>query len=251
MKIVNAYPYEKVSIGRQGEDHATQIRFSILDMITALGEGGTFNIIVTLPQNGGSYIAGTVDREQITSDGVTSNGNFLLWTVEAEDTALYGEGQCEVVYTNNGRSKSQVYTTMVLESLGNESTPDGAAGMGWFNKAMAAKAQVDAALTEANARINQANAAIAQANDLLTNVQANNNTIAQTAAQSAITKAESWAVGGTQTRLGENVNNSKYYAEQSQAALGNVLEALNGFQLDVNALDGSVKITYDTDKVVN
>lgn len=239
MKIVNAYPYEKVSIGRQGEDHATQIRFGILDMITALGEGGTFDIIVTLPQNGGSYIAGTVDREQITSDGVTSNGNYLLWTVEAEDTALYGEGKCEVVYTNNGRSKTQIYTTMVLESLGNEETPDGTAGMGWFNKAMAAKAQVEAALAEANQRINEANAAIAQANDLLDNVESSATTIASSAAGTAIATAT------------QKAQESAASATAAAGAMGNILEALNGFQLNLNAVDNSVTLTYDTDKVVS
>ena len=239
MKIVNAYPYEKVSIGRQGEDHATQIRFGILDMITALGEGGTFDIIVTLPQNGGSYIAGTVDREQITSDGVTSNGNYLLWTVEAEDTALYGEGKCEVVYTNNGRSKTQIYTTMVLESLGNEETPDGTAGMGWFNKAMAAKAQVEAALAVANQRINEANAAIAQANDLLDNVESSAATIASSAAGTAIATAT------------QKAQESAASATAAAGAMGNILEALNGFQLNLNAVDNSVTLTYDTDKVVS
>ena len=240
MKIVNAYPYEKVSIGRQGEDHATQIRFGILDMITALGEGGTFDIIVTLPQNGGSYIAGTVDREQVENQGgATTNGNYLLWTVEAEDTALYGEGKCEVVYTNNGRSKTQIYTTMVLESLGNEETPDGTAGMGWFNKAMAAKAQVEAALAEANQRINEANAAIAQANDLLDNVESSAASIASSAAGTAIATAT------------QKAQESAASATAAAGSMGNILEALNGFQLNLNAVDNSVTLTYDTDKVVS
>lgn len=239
MKVVNAYPYEKVAIGRQGESQATQIRFGILDMITALGEGGTFNIIVTLPQNGGSYIAGTVDREQITNEGVTSNGNFLLWTIDAEDTSLYGEGKCEVVYTNNGRSKSQIYTTMVLESLGNEETPDGTAGMGWFDKAMAAKVQVEEALAEANLRIAEANAAIAQANELLNSVESSAASIASTAAGTATATAT------------QKAQESAASADAAAGAMGNILEALNGFQLNLNASDNSVTLTYDTDKVVS
>lgn len=251
MKIVNAYPYEKVAIGRQGEDQATQIRFGILDMITALGEGGTFEIIVTLPQNGGSYIAASVDREQVTNDGVTTNGNYLLWTVEAEDTALYGEGRCEVVYTNDGRSKSQIYNTMVLESLGNEETPDVTAGMGWFDRAMAAKAQVDEALATATLRISEAEAAIAAANDMLGNVQTNAAAIATAAAGEATTAAESWAIGGTGTRTGEDTDNSKYYAEQSSTAFGNILYALNGFRLELDTTDNSVDLVYDDERAVN
>ena len=43
---------------------------------------------------------------------------------------------------------------------------------------------------------------------------------AQAAASSADaskTQSESWAIGGTQTRTGEDTNNSKYFSEQSQA----------------------------------
>lgn len=252
MKIVNAYPYEKVAIGRQGEDRATQIRFAILDMITALGEGGVFEIIVTLPQNGGSYIAGTVDREQVENEGgATTNGNYLLWTIEAEDTQLYGEGLCEVVYTNDGRSKSQIYTTMVLESLGNEETPDVTIGMGWFDRAMSAKAQVDEALVTATQRISEAEAAVAAANDLLGNVQTNATAIASAAAGEATTAAESWAIGGTGTRTGEDTDNSKYYAEQSESAFGNILYALNGFRLELDTTDNSVDLVYDEERAVN
>lgn len=45
---------------------------------------------------------------------------------------------------------------------------------------------------------------------------------AEQAAQSASTYAESWAVGGTGTREGEDTNNAKYWSEQAQGAVAGV-----------------------------
>jgi len=45
---------------------------------------------------------------------------------------------------------------------------------------------------------------------------------AEQAAQSASVYAESWAVGGTGTREGEDTNNAKYWSEQAQGAVAGV-----------------------------
>jgi len=45
---------------------------------------------------------------------------------------------------------------------------------------------------------------------------------AEQAARSASTYAESWAVGGTGTREGEDTNNAKYWSEQAQGAVAGV-----------------------------
>jgi hypothetical protein len=45
---------------------------------------------------------------------------------------------------------------------------------------------------------------------------------AEQAARSASTYAESWAVGGTGTREGEDTNNAKYWSEQAQSAVAGV-----------------------------
>lgn len=50
---------------------------------------------------------------------------------------------------------------------------------------------------------------------------------AQASSESA-TLAESWAVGGTGTREGEDTNNSEYWAQQSQAAANNRVASFNG-----------------------
>lgn len=239
MNVVVAKKYNKISLGRQGESNATQIRFDILDMVTALGDGedGVFEIIVSLPQSMGQYLAGSITR----------NGNYLLWTITSEDTQYYGEGECEVVYSYNGRSMSIIYKTMILESLGNEESPETSAGMGWFDRAMAAKTSVDEGLATVNAKISEADAKIDEAQDLLDNVEENVTAIATAASNTAISAAESWAVGGTGTRTGEDTDNSKYYAEESKATFADILTALGGFRFELNGTDNSVKLKYDSD----
>lgn len=48
------------------------------------------------------------------------------------------------------------------------------------------------------------------------------------AASASATLAESWAVGGTGTREGEDTNNSEYWAQQSQDAANNRVASFNG-----------------------
>lgn len=48
------------------------------------------------------------------------------------------------------------------------------------------------------------------------------------AASASATLAESWAVGGTGTREGEDANNSEYWAQQSQDAANNRVASFNG-----------------------
>lgn len=47
-------------------------------------------------------------------------------------------------------------------------------------------------------------------------------------AQQDSKKAESWAVGGTGTRTGEDTNNAKYWSEQAQNAAGGGVSSFNG-----------------------
>lgn len=49
-----------------------------------------------------------------------------------------------------------------------------------------------------------------------------------TAAASSATLSESWAVGGTGTRAGEDTNNAEYWAGQAQAAAGSAVSSFNG-----------------------
>lgn len=50
----------------------------------------------------------------------------------------------------------------------------------------------------------------------------------ETAAEDYAKTSESWAVGGTGTREGENVNNAMYWAEQAHSAAGGGVTSFNG-----------------------
>lgn len=49
-----------------------------------------------------------------------------------------------------------------------------------------------------------------------------------TASAGSAVLSESWAVGGTGTRTGENTNNAKYWSDQAQAAAGGGVTSFNG-----------------------
>jgi cell division septum initiation protein DivIVA len=73
---------------------------------------------------------------------------------------------------------------------------------------------------------NSATRAAASATSASTSAQ--NCATIETSVREGVTLAESWAVGGTNTREGEDTNNSKYYAEQASAAASSATVAQTG-----------------------
>lgn len=84
-----------------------------------------------------------------------------------------------------------------------------------------------ASSSETNAHTSEVNAAASEANAKDSETKAksseDNAALSEASAADSATLSESWAVGGTNTREGEDTNNSKYYADQAQASL----EAIN------------------------
>lgn len=84
-----------------------------------------------------------------------------------------------------------------------------------------------ASSSETNAHTSEVNAAASEANakDSETNAKSSedNAALSEASAADSATLSESWAVGGTNSRQGEDSDNAKYYAEQAQASL----EAIN------------------------
>ena len=71
-----------------------------------------------------------------------------------------------------------------------------------------------------------------------------------TTAAAKATLSESWAVGGTNTRTGEDTNNAKYWSEQAQAAAGGGVTSFNSRTGVVTPQDGDyitslTKAEYD------
>ncbi len=104
------------------------------------------------------------------------------------------------------RSEMQGYTTAAATSATNAATSETKAHTSEVNAATSATnahtSEVNAATSETNASVSETKAAMSEAN-----------------ANNSATLSESWAVGGTGTRSGENTDNSKYYAQQAEASL--------------------------------
>lgn len=102
-----------------------------------------------------------------------------------------------------------------------------------------AKASEDNAKDSEDAASQAALDAIAEANKATT--QANK-------ADARATEAESWAVGGTNTRAGEDTNNAKYWASQAQAIVG--IGIATTTKAGIVKPDGST-ITVDSDGTIH
>lgn len=101
-----------------------------------------------------------------------------------------------------------------------------AAKTGAANAATAAAESQSAAAASKNAAKDSKDAAAASAQGASNSASA----AAQSAADAVGAKkaAESWAVGGTGTREGEDVNNAKYWCESAQAAAGGGVTSFKG-----------------------
>jgi hypothetical protein len=93
-----------------------------------------------------------------------------------------------------------------------------------------AKTAAESAKTAAQSAQSKAESAQAKAATSATDAQKSATAAAQSAAQvTANSKAaESWAVGGTGTREGEDSNNAKYWCESAQAIAGGGVSSFNG-----------------------
>ena len=94
----------------------------------------------------------------------------------------------------------------------------------------AAQTAAESAKTAAQSAQSKAESAQAKAATSATDAQKSATAAAQSAAQvTANSKAaESWAVGGTGTREGEDNNNAKYWCESAQAIAGGGVSSFNG-----------------------
>ena len=113
--------------------------------------------------------------------------------------------------------------------------------------AAASSSAADAANTAAQAAKTAAETASTSAQGHATNAQASASAAAasENAAEGYATNSQSWAVGGTGTRPGENTNNAKYWCESAAAAAGGGVTSFNGRAGAVSAQAGD----YDAEMV--
>lgn len=122
---------------------------------------------------------------------LTTEGNVATWSLSSADTQYKGWGAAQLVYTvGEAIKKSAVYRTLNNASLGDSTDPP-EPWETWVDEVIAA-----------------GNAAQEAAED----------------ASSAATLSQSYAVGGTGTRTGEDTDNAKYYSEQAYSSVEQAIE---------------------------
>ena len=92
----------------------------------------------------------------------------------------------------------------------------------------ASSSETNARASELNAAASESNAALSEANSASS--EANAATSESNAADSA-TLAESWAIGGTNSRTGEDTDNAKYYAERAEEARDSINSGFIRFEV--------------------
>lgn len=81
---------------------------------------------------------------------LTVDGNSAYWTVTESDVSIPGNGRCELEWlVDDTVVKSEIYGTMVLDSLKDGPEPPDAAGKAWYEKIEAEIGNLDDLKTEA------------------------------------------------------------------------------------------------------
>lgn len=250
MKYVDAVGRETIQLGRQGENDATVVRFPISGWEQTYGHG-SYEVLHQRCMDTVPYLV-----------PITVDDEYVNWTVQSADVAYVGRGRAELVYTVNGIiAKSVVYNTTTLKSI------DGAgvyppAYESRINDLIEAAGTIDGTVEQAEAARDAAIVAQEAAEDAQEDAETAQSLAedardealdAQSAAEAAVSDAEqhsgdaagyaqlseSWAVGGTGTRQGEDVNNSKFWAEMAQQQA----EASGYIFANVNEQTGRLEIT--------
>nr|DAH84461.1 MAG TPA: hypothetical protein [Caudoviricetes sp.] len=103
---ITAVPGKVLMLGRQGENLARKVIFSVSGVRAEFGDGA-FRLSARRAGESNVYPA-----------AVTENGDTVEWSLTAADTQNAGRGQCELAYyAGDVRLKTWVYDTAVAKSL--------------------------------------------------------------------------------------------------------------------------------------
>lgn len=125
MRTVYAQKNKKIILGRQGEDRAVRVVWpGIVSEWSSLYGGGSFQLSVRRFGDENAYPV-----------VVEVNGDDIRFTVTSAETAIAGNGKCELTYIANGTiAKSATWETVVLNSLTGQapSEPPEEPAKSWF-----------------------------------------------------------------------------------------------------------------------
>lgn len=106
MREVIADKRSITALGRQGENEATAVKFSISGWEEQYGEGA-FELLNQRPSESTPYTC-----------SITVDDEYVTWIIQLSDVAKVGHGKCELTYVVDGTvAKSIQYATCVLESI--------------------------------------------------------------------------------------------------------------------------------------
>ena len=125
MRTVYAQKNKKIILGRQGEDKAVRVVWpGIVSEWSSLYGDGSFQLSVRRFGDENAYPV-----------VVEVNGDDIRFTVTSAETAIAGNGKCELTYIANGTiAKSATWETVVLNSLTGQtpSEPPEEPAKSWF-----------------------------------------------------------------------------------------------------------------------
>ena len=125
MRTVYAQKNKKIILGRQGEDKAVRVVWpGIVSDWSSLYGDGSFQLSVMRFGDENAYPV-----------VVEVNGDDIRFTVTSAETAIAGNGKCELTYIANGSiAKSATWETVVLNSLTGQtpSEPPEEPAKSWF-----------------------------------------------------------------------------------------------------------------------
>lgn len=177
-----------IPIGREGENDALVIKFPYVKEWESLYGSGTFELMNHRPDDVDPYPC-----------VVDSDGDSVLWIINASDVAQVGRGRCQLTYVvNDTIAKSIIFATTINESIGDAGDPPAPyqswvtdvlqAGAAAVQSAESAAESAASALSSAeSASASETNAAASETNAATSE---NNAEIAKDAAEEAQRKAE-------------------------------------------------------------
>ena len=172
------------------------------------------------------------ESSRVTAEGGRASAEASRVTAEQGRTSAESirvQDEQKRVSAENGRVEAEAQRAAAEQARADENTGIVAQATAQANAAAqsagiaSASAQTaQSAASSAGTAASTASSAAASASGSASQAQASAAAAAQSAASvDGINKtAQSWAVGGTNTRPGEDTNNAKYWAEQAQAVVG-------------------------------
>ena len=220
MQIIEA-GQSVLRLGRQGENLARQVRFPAAKYRELYGDG-TFALIARRETDSVPYPV-----------SVTADESWVYWDLSDVDTAVAGQGACELqYYVGQVLAKSQTWRTQVYPSLGDagEDPPDPYES--WVEDVTRT---VALAVDEAQAAQSAAEMAQAAAED------------AQAAAETAQSRAENAQVAAeTAQGLAEDAQGEA--ENRAAAAAASATAAAISAAAAQTALEGMIYVTFDVDE---